>query len=81
MAKAIVLLGVDGLALAPARACAETAEEVLHLDLPMLDAVLRQMCVGKDARPDGEGRYALFHEGRPAGRIEILEIPRAEKTR
>jgi hypothetical protein len=75
MAKAIVLLGLNGLALAPARACAETAEEALHLGLPMLDAVLGQMCAGKDVRSDGETRYRLVHEGRFAGTIEVLDIP------
>jgi hypothetical protein len=80
MAKTVLLLGIDGLACAPARACAETAEEALHLDLPMLGEVLGQMCAGKDARPDGASRYKLYHEGQPTGTIEIFEIPRSERA-
>lgn len=75
MAKAILLLDPDGLALAPATLCAEAAEEARELNLPLFDRVLAQMTAGKEIRANGEISYELFQAGRRIGVLEILEAP------
>ena len=76
MAKAILLLDLDGLALAPATLCAEAPEEAANLNLPLLDHVLAELCGGKEMRINGGACYELLQEGQSVALIEIFDAPR-----
>ena len=75
MAKAVLLLDPDGLALAPARLCAEAAEEARQLNLPLIDQVLAQLSVGKEMRANGNSSYELFQAGQRVAMLEIFDAP------
>jgi hypothetical protein len=75
VAKAILLLDPDGLALAPATLCAEAAEEARQLNLPLLDHVLAQLSAGRELRANGNSSYELIQAGRRVGMVEIFETP------
>ena len=75
MAKAILLLDPDGLALAPATLCAEAAEEARQLNLPLFDHVLAQLSAGRELRANGNSSYELIQAGRRVGIVEIFETP------
>ncbi len=75
MAKAILLLDTDGLALAPATLCAEAAEEARQLNLPLFDHILAQLSAGRELRANGNSSYELIQGGRCVGMVEIFETP------
>jgi hypothetical protein len=75
VAKAILLLDPDGLALAPATLCAEAAEEARQLNLPLFDHVLAQLCAGRELRANGNSSYELIQAGQRVGMVEIFETP------
>jgi len=75
VAKAILLLDPDGLALAPATLCAEAAEEARQLNLPLFDDVLAQLIAGRELRANGNSSYELIQAGRRVGMVEIFETP------
>jgi len=75
MAKAILMLDADGLALAPATLCAEAVEEARELNLPLFDQVLAQLSAGKEIRAAGAARYELFQEGQRVEMLEVFDTP------
>ncbi len=75
MAKAILLLDLEGLALAPATLCAEGPEEARHLNLPLFDQVLAQLSAGRQVRANGGTSYELFQAGERVALLEILDSP------
>ena len=75
MAKAILLLDTDGLALAPATLCAEAAEEARQLNLPLFDHILAQLSAGRELRANGNSSYELIQAGRCVGMVEVFETP------
>jgi len=75
VAKAILLLDPDGLALAPATLCAEAAEEARQLNLPLFDDVLAQLTAGRELRANGNSSYELIQGGLRIGVVEIFETP------
>jgi hypothetical protein len=77
MSKAILLLDADGVALEPARLCAEAAEEAQKLGIPLFDQVLADLSSGKELQANGDSSYELFHDGERVGILEVFEAPRA----
>jgi hypothetical protein len=75
VAKALLLVDSDGLALAPPTLCAEAAEEARLLNLPLFDYVLAQLSAGREMRANGEASYELFQAGRRVGMLEVFDIP------
>lgn len=80
MAKAILLLDPDGLALAPAILCAEAAEEARRRNLPLFDHILAQLSAGAQLRPNGEASYELLQAGQRVAVLEIFETPSMNGT-
>ncbi len=80
MAKAILLLDPDGLALAPATLCAEATEEARQLNLPLFDHVLAQLSAGKEMRANGGTSYELYQAGQCVAILEIFETPALTDT-
>jgi len=75
VAKAILLLDPDGLALASATLCAEAPEEARQLNLPLIDQVLAQLRAGREMRANGNSSYELFQAGQHVAVIEIFDTP------
>jgi hypothetical protein len=75
VAKAILLLDSDGLALAPPRLCAEDAEEARRLNLPLVGPVLAQLSAGKELRINGFSGYELIQAGECVAMLEVFEAP------
>lgn len=75
MAKAVLLVDPDGLALAPATLCAEGPEEARQLNLPLFDHVLSQLSAGRQIRPNGGTSYELFQAGERVAFLEIFDTP------
>jgi hypothetical protein len=75
VAKAVLLLDPDGLALAPVTLCAEGLEEALQLNLPLFDHVLSQLSAGRQIRPNGGSSYELFQAGERVALLEIFDTP------
>ncbi len=80
MAKAIVLVGPDGLALAPATLCAEATEEARQWNLPLIDHVLAQLSAGKEMRANGDSSYGLYQAGQCVAMLEIFDSPALNGT-
>lgn len=75
MAKAILLLDPDGLALEPATLCAEAPEEARRLHLPLIDQVLAHLSAGKELRANGNSSYELFQAGERVALLEVFDTP------
>jgi hypothetical protein len=75
VAKAILLLDPDGLALGPATLCAETAEEARKQNLPVFTDVVAQLSAGAELRVSGSACYQLFRAGQHVAMLEVFEIP------
>jgi hypothetical protein len=75
MAKAILVLDSEGIALAPATLCAEAPEEALHLNLPMFNRWHAELTAGLEIRADDGCSYDLFEDGERVGRLEVFEVP------
>jgi hypothetical protein len=73
--KAILLLDSNGVALAPARLCAEASAEAHQLKLPLFDQVLAELTQGKELRANGSAGYELLQHGKRVGLVEIFEAP------
>jgi hypothetical protein len=76
VAKAVLLLDPDGLALAPPTLCAEAGEEARQLNLPLIDQVLAQLSAGKEMRANGNSSYELFQAGLRVAILEVFDTPR-----
>ena len=75
VAKSILILDTDGIALSPVILCAEADEEGRRRDLPLLEDILAGVSDGKELRANGEGRFELFRDGRRISILEIFGIP------
>jgi len=75
VAKAILVLGLDGLALAPAVLCAEAAEEARKLNLPLFEDVFARLSAGKELRINGSTGYELFEAGEWVATLEVFDSP------
>jgi len=75
MPKAILMLDFDGIAVAPATLCAESAEEARRLNLPLFDHVLAELAAGMEIRANGGSCYELLEEGERVGWLEVFEAP------
>jgi hypothetical protein len=75
VAKAVLLLNLDGLALAPATLCAEGAEEARRLNLPLFDHVVAELSEGRQIRANGSTSYELFQAGERVALLEIFDTP------
>ncbi|HEV7610664.1 MAG TPA: hypothetical protein VGO37_02175 [Steroidobacteraceae bacterium] len=75
MAKAILLLDPDGLALAPATLCAEVAEEARKLNLPMFEEVFATLIADKELRINGAACYEIYEAGQRVAVLEVLDCP------
>ncbi len=75
MAKAILLVDPDGLALARATLCAEVAEEARKLNLPMFEEVFATLAAGKELRINGSTCYELCEAGQRVAILEVLDCP------
>jgi len=81
VAKAILLLDTDGLALARATLCAEATAEAREFDLPLFEHVLAQLSEGKELRVSGSTLYQLFQAGEHVATIEILDAPNGAREK
>jgi hypothetical protein len=79
VAKAILLLDPDGLALTPATLCAEAAVEAQELNLPLFEEALAQLSAGKELRMNGGTVYELFQAGEHVATIETLDAPTSDR--
>jgi len=77
VAKAVLLLSLDGLALAPATLCAEGTEEARELNLPLFDHVLAELTAGRQIRANGGTSFELFQAGERVALLEIFNTPDA----
>jgi len=75
VAKAILLIDTDGLALTRATLCAEAAEEARNLKLPLFDDVLAELSAGKEIRLNGSASYELCQAGQCVAVLEIFDSP------
>ena len=75
MAKAILLIDPDGLALARATLCAEAAEEARNLNLPLFEDVLARLTAGKEVRLNGPTCYELCQAGQCVAVLEVFDSP------
>jgi hypothetical protein len=75
VAKAILLIDPDGLALARATLCAEVAEEARSLNLPLFDDVIAQLSAGKELRLKGPAGYELCQAGQCVAVLEVFDSP------
>jgi hypothetical protein len=73
--KAIVLLGPDGVALAPAILCADDPAEASEHSIPLFEQVFAQLSAGMELRSSGDSTYELYEKGRRIGLLEVLERP------
>jgi hypothetical protein len=74
MAKGILVLDSEDVALAPATLCAEGPEEARHLNLPMFNRWLAELSAGLEIRANDECSYDLFEDGERVGRLEVFEV-------
>jgi hypothetical protein len=74
MAKAILLLNLEGAAQGQAILCAENTAEAQEAGIPLLASVLAQITAGMEVHPSGDG-YELFERGTRVGAVEIFLTP------
>jgi hypothetical protein len=73
--KAIVLLGPDGVAIAPPILCADNPAEARQRCIPLFDQIFAQLSAGMQMRSNGNSTYEIYKKDHRVGSLEVLESP------
>jgi hypothetical protein len=75
MAKAVLLLNLEGAAQGQAILCAENTAEAREAGIPLLASVVAQITTGMEVLANGDDGYELFDRGTRVGTLEIFLAP------